>query len=202
MPLPHCIWQFGSPCRLARSTRSHVGSISGTAATLHLLIRSTWALVDKEMFRRVAGRLLRQGLRKSVIPSRYVSRLAQRSAMLAPAKHMEENFMDGTSATYIEQMYESWTKDKSSVHSVRLIFLVPNVQLTVVGNLLVFKRPLLTISRGMHILRTLREGRSQEKPSAPLCRSCKLQVNPSRDVRRIHFDVCYPMLFFLFFFVL
>eukprot|EP01114_Cavostelium_apophysatum_P002869 TRINITY_DN1256_c0_g1_i1.p1 TRINITY_DN1256_c0_g1~~TRINITY_DN1256_c0_g1_i1.p1 ORF type:complete len:1024 (+),score=305.35 TRINITY_DN1256_c0_g1_i1:177-3248(+) len=34
-----------------------------------------------------------------------------------PLSRLSENFIDGTSANYVEQMYQAWSKDKSSVHA-------------------------------------------------------------------------------------
>jgi len=33
-----------------------------------------------------------------------------------PLINLSENFLDGTSAAYVEQMYDAWRKDPSSVH--------------------------------------------------------------------------------------
>ena len=54
----------------------------------------------------VRGNLLR------CIPVRHVLRTAFKSSAAA------EPFLNGSSSTYVEDMYESWREDPSSVHKV------------------------------------------------------------------------------------
>lgn len=51
-------------------------------------------------------------------------RRQQKSASIDPrekqAALVSEPFLDGTSATYVDEMYEAYQKDHSSVHAVRI----------------------------------------------------------------------------------
>ena len=70
--------------------------------------------------------LLRE--RKSSIGLSFVQCRGQKAAARDPrekqAALLSEPFLDGTSATYVDEMYEAYQKDHSSVHAVRSPILV------------------------------------------------------------------------------
>lgn len=56
----------------------------------------------------------------------------QQVRSVAMAKLAAEPFMTGTSSVYIEEMYQSWLEDPSSVHKVRNFFILKFCMFTVI----------------------------------------------------------------------